>query len=124
MLLPDSAFNVLYTNKIKETKSFYEQIGAIIKEFEEEKVVVNLAGFDLHFILASSEPFNEYRYVADSNLYGQGILFYFAVSNLEEFYQLIHESNGVIKSGIKNNHWGAQEFLFEDSNGYKFVAYQ
>lgn len=124
MILQDSAFHVLYTKKIIETKNFYENLGATIVEFEKEKLVVNLAGFDLHFILASSEPFSEYHYVADSNSYGDGVLFYFAVSNIQEFYKQIESSNSIIKSVIKKNHWQAQEFLFEDPNGYKLVAYQ
>ena len=124
MILPDTAFNVLYTNKINETKAFYEKIGAIISEFEKEKLVLNLAGFDLHFILSSSELFSEYNYVANSESFGGGILFYFAVSDIESFYELIELSGGVIKSPIKKNHWDAKEFLFEDPNGYKFVAYK
>lgn len=49
--------------------------------------------------------------------------FYIGVNNLEATTEKIKEAGGVVKTKIKENHWGAREFLFEDPNGYKFVMY-
>ncbi|GAB4145905.1 MAG: hypothetical protein OHK0017_06010 [Patescibacteria group bacterium] len=124
MILPSSAFTVLYCLDVEQTKSFYELIGANIKEFSTDKVVVDVAGHDLHFILNTAEPFEEYRYVAETGNFGQGVLFYFEVEDLEKFYQLVNSAGGSIKTKIKANHWDCSEFLFEDPNGFKLVAYK
>jgi catechol 2,3-dioxygenase-like lactoylglutathione lyase family enzyme len=123
MVTANSAFNVLYTKDVLATKEFFENLNVEILESNYEKLVFALGGFDLHYILSSSEPFEEYKYTAGSSDYGQGTLFYFAVEDLEKFYDLVKKAGGRIKSQIKENHWGAKEFLFEDPNGYRFVAY-
>lgn len=122
--LKNSSFNVLYTKNLELTEKFYKTIGAEIQKVESDKVVVGIGDFDLHFILAQSEPFEEYHFVANSNEYGSGNIFYIEVENLENLFELVENAGGKIKSQIKENHWDCKEFLFEDVNGYKFAAYK
>jgi predicted enzyme related to lactoylglutathione lyase len=122
--IQSSSFNVLYTRKLKETGRFYKSIGSEIKESTKDKVVVGIGDFDLHFILGSREPFGEYKYIAESNEYGNGNIFYLESDSLEEDFNRIKDAGGVIKSEIFNNLWSCKEFLFEDPNGYKFAVYE
>lgn len=124
MFIPNSTFHVLYTSNIKSTHDFYKNIGAEIKEFAEDKVVVQLAEFSFHFILDSSEPFDEYKYIAQDNDFGNGIIFYIEVNNIQELYNLLTGLKAIIKTEIFDNKWDAKELLFEDPNGYKFAVYQ
>ncbi len=124
MFIPDTAFNVLYTKDIVRTHTFYKAIGAEIKELEKDKVVVSLGSFELHFIHYLSEPYDEYKYIAQPENYGHGVIFYIETDTIEDLQVLVQKAEGVIKKPISPNHWGCWEFLFEDSNGYKFAAYQ
>jgi len=124
MFKPNSSFLVLYTDNISATHDFYKAIGAEIKQLEEDKVVVKIDGHEMHFILDSTEPFEEYKYIAKKNDYGNGTIFYVEVDNIDEFYKLVESSNGSLKSKIFENKWGAKELLFEDPNGYKLAVYQ
>jgi predicted lactoylglutathione lyase len=120
MFLKNSSFNVLYTEDIQATHDFYKKIGAEIEKIEDDKVVVTLGDFNLHFILANTEPFKEYEYIAKKNDYGNGVLFYIEVEDIEKLFSFLEDST---KSSIKPNHWQCREFLLEDNNGYKFVFY-
>lgn len=124
MFKQNSSFLVLYTDNIHSTYDFYKSIGAEIKQLEEDKVVVKIDGHEMHFILDSSEPFAEYKYIANKNDYGNGVIFYVEVEDIEGFYNIIQSSNGSSKSQIFDNKWGAKELLIEDNNGYKFAVYQ
>lgn len=124
MIVKDSAFHVLYTDSITKTHDFFQKLGVEIKKVEDDKVVVELGDYDLHFILNTSEPFREYAYVAEKKDYGNGILFYTEVENIEDAFEKVKSAGGNIKSDIKPNHWECREFMFEDPNGYKFVFYQ
>lgn len=75
MFRANTTFHVLYTQSIILTHKFYEKFGADIVELGDDKVVVKMGDLDLHFILASSEPFQEYSYIAKKNDYGNGVLF-------------------------------------------------
>ena len=116
-------FNVLYSHDIKSTARFFQAIEAEISDLEADKVVVNLGDLELHFVTPQSEPFQEYQFVAQGN-FGGGNIFYVEVDNLEKTFNLIHEIGGRIYSQIQKNHWGCKEFLFQDPNGYNFVAYK
>lgn len=120
----NSSFNVLYTKNLEETEQFYKAIRAEIKESAEDKVVVRIGDFDLHFILNSAEPFEAYKYIADSKEYGSGNIFYIESENIEEDFNQIKQAGGIIQSEILDNLWECKEFLFEDPNGYKFAVYQ
>lgn len=121
--IKDSSFNVLYTDDVLKTREFFDVIGGEIKEFSEEKVVVKIGSFDLHYILASTEPFKEYEYIAEDKNPGQGIIFYIEVDDLNNLYQKLSKNSVSIKSEILENHWSCKEFLCEDPNGYKFAFY-
>ena len=124
MLIPGSTFIVLYTTDIARTLKFYQFLEVKIVESDKEKVVVGLAGFELHFILNSTEPFQTYRYIANPDNYGHGVIFYLGTSNIHEASDLITKAGGKVIADIFENHWGCYELLFEDPNGYKFALYQ
>lgn len=124
MFKTDSSFNVLYTTNIQKTHDFYQKIGAEIKELETDKVVISLGSFDLHIILNTQEPNDLYRYIAEPKHYGQGVIFYIETDDINKAQEIIENAGGTIKVPIFNNHWGCQELLFEDPNGYKFAVYQ
>jgi predicted enzyme related to lactoylglutathione lyase len=118
-----SSFMVLYTENVLATKDFYTKIGAEINEFEEDKVVVILADYNLHFVKATSEPFAEYEYVTKKP-YGLGVLLYIGSEDLEDAQTQIKNAGSSKMTEIKENEWDSREFLFEDNNGYKFVVYE
>lgn len=120
----NSSFNVLYTKDLVKTKEFYSAIQAEIKQLEDDKVVVGIGDFNLHIILADTEPFEEYKYIADSKEYGSGNIFYIETDNIEETFDLVKKAGGKIQSEIKENHWECRELLFEDPNGYKYAVYE
>lgn len=124
MFIKKSSFHVLYTENIQATHDFFQSINAEIKEQDENKVVVVAGDFELHYIQASSEPFVAYKYIAKSKNYGEGIIFYVEVEDLEYLQSLIEPSGGSLITQIQLNHWNCREFLFEDPNGFKFVAYK
>lgn len=124
MLNTKNSFNVLYTEDISKTAKFFEKLGIVPLEQEVEKVVVRLGSFDLHYILNTSEPFQEYMYIAKPGCYGQGVIFYIETTDLESVFGKMKETGGVLKSSIFENKWGCKEFLAEDPNGYKFAFYQ
>lgn len=124
MFKPNSSFCVLYTTDISKTHHFYQTLGFKIKEIEVDKVVVTFDSQDFHFILNTTEPSDSYKYIAQPGSYGQGVIFYIEAEDLEKAEQLIVSCGGIVKADIFNNHWGCQELLFEDPNGYKFALYQ
>ena len=123
MYTNNSSFNVLYTKDIQRTHDFYKNIGAEIRKFESDKVVVGIGDFDLHIILAETEPHESYKYLADSNNSNSGIIFYVEVEDIEKAYELVKNNGGILKTQIFENHWECSEFLFEDFNGFKFAFY-
>lgn len=124
MIKRDSSFHVLYISDVAKTEAFYKGIGAVIVKVETDKCVVKLGDFDLHFILDVTEPWENYSYIAQNNNRGSGIIFYVEAENLSDEYERIEKSGGRIKSTITENWWGANEFLFEDPDGYKIVFWE
>lgn len=121
MINTDSAFLVVYCAEVVATASFYQKLGFIAKEHTEDKFVVNVGGVELHYILETTEPFAEYRFATNREMRGQGVLIYFGVDDLEQFYRKAKEST---LTEIKSNHWGGKEFMFKDPDGYLFVVYE
>jgi uncharacterized glyoxalase superfamily protein PhnB len=99
-------------------------LGFFIKELKEDKVVVVFDSLELHFILHTTEPFSEYKYIAEPGIYGQGVILYIETTDIQAVQRSVKNFGGEIKASIFKNHWGYQEILFEDPNGYKFAAYQ
>lgn len=124
MFLPEASFQVLYTTDIEKTFTFYKLLGFEVKKHETDKVVIGIDSLDFHFILNTTEPFDAYKYIANNNNYGQGVIFYIGTSDIKEAYKKVGAAKGTIKTEIFQNHWNAKEFLFEDPNGYKFAMYQ
>ncbi|MCR4329042.1 MAG: VOC family protein [Candidatus Roizmanbacteria bacterium] len=124
MFKSQSTFNVLYTSDIEKTYDFFKGLGLEIKQHENDKVVVVFGSFDLHFVLSSTEPFEAYKYITETNNYGQGIIFYIETTDIRNAQRLIEERGGVIKAPVFKNNWGCEELLFEDTNGYKFALFQ
>jgi catechol 2,3-dioxygenase-like lactoylglutathione lyase family enzyme len=109
---------------VNKTHDFYQKLGLEIQQFETDKVVVSFGSFDLHFILNTSEPTEKYRYIAEPTDYGKGAIFYIETDSIEEDQRVIASIGGTIKAEVFKNHWGYDELLFEDPNGYKFALYQ
>lgn len=124
MFITGSTFNVFYSDNLQITKDFYTLIGAEIKKIESDKIVVGVGEFDIHIVLSSTEPSNDYKFMAESTQKGGSAIFYIEVESINDLFIKIRSSKGKIKSEIYNNHWGAAEFLCEDPDGYKFAFYQ
>lgn len=120
----NSSFSVLYITDVSKTHEFYKAIGAEIKEFVDDKVVVKFGDFELHCILETTEPFDTYKYIAEKSGRGLGNIFYIEVENIEQAAKLVTGANGKVAAEIFENKWGGKEFLFEDLDGYKFAFYQ
>ncbi len=124
MFKQSPSFHVLYTTDVKKTHDFFVSLGVEIKQLADDKVVVTFGPFELHYILNTTEPFIEYRYIAEPGSYGQGIIFYIESTQIADDQQRVEKAGGVIKAPVFLNNWGYQEVLFEDPNGYKFALYQ
>lgn len=124
MFKSESSFLVLYTTDIQKTQKFFKLLSVPITESGADKVVVTFGGFELHYILNTSEPFSDYLYIAEAKNYGQGAIFYIETENLEDTRNLIEQAGGTIISDIFDNKWNCKELLIEDPNGYKFAFYQ
>jgi uncharacterized glyoxalase superfamily protein PhnB len=123
MFKSEEPFVVLYTTNITDTERFFRTLQVDIKEVTEDKVVVMFGGFNLHYILNTAEPSKEYEYIAEPHGYGQGTIYYIETTDLEKTKTAIKEAGGKIIADIFSNHWGCQELLTEDPNGYKFAFY-
>lgn len=123
MFNPKNSFNVLYTTDVNRTADFFESLGIALVGRDAGKVVLHFGSFDLHYILNTSEPFEEYKYIT-SGPYGQGIIFYIETLDIEVVFSKISEVGGTVRSSIFENKWDCKEFLAEDPNGYKFAFYQ
>lgn len=124
MFKPEGSFNVLYTTDVEKTAHFFEKLGVTIKQHKTDKVVVGFGSFDLHYILDTTEPFEEYKYIALSEQYGQGVIFYIETNDIEQVAERIPDAGGTLKSPIFDNKWNCRELLAEDPNGYNFAFYQ
>lgn len=124
MFSANNSFNVLYSEDIEKTASFFEKLGVGIKEKTADKIVVGFGSFDLHYILNSSEPFEEYKYIAVPEHYGQGVIFYIETNNINQVAEKVPGAGGILKSSVFDNKWGCKELLVEDPSGYKFAFYQ
>jgi predicted enzyme related to lactoylglutathione lyase len=120
-----SPFILLYTKDVSRTHEFYKSISAEVVELKEDKVVVNLGGFSLHFILGSTEPIEEYKRVMSNGeaSSGLGIILYIESSDIEKNFELLKSVGAKFIKEIYSNHWGYREFLFQDPNGYKFAVW-
>lgn len=123
MIAKIGAFLVLYAKDVQATHNFYTSIGATITQKTEDKVVVELGGYDLHFVLESTEPFGEYQPLTDPFGRGQGVLMYAEVENAESMHQQLVAKGIKPKTQVKLNHWGSKEFWVQDPDGYNLVFY-
>ncbi|MGL4758630.1 MAG: hypothetical protein ACRCXZ_04805 [Patescibacteria group bacterium] len=123
MFTDGSVFNVLYTNKLQETKEFLRLLNIKPIEEEEDKLVYRLGDLEIHYLESSSESNQEYHYNANG-VYGIGSFFYIGCNKFLEFYSQLKDLENVKISSIKPNNWETKEFMFEDPNGYKFVIYE
>lgn len=124
MVKKESSFLVSYIKDVRQTHDFYKSIGAEIIELKDDKVVLKIGDFEIHFVKDKTEPWDEYKYIANLKNPGNGIIYYIEVNNLEESLKLVSNAGGKIISDIRENWWDGKEFLFEDVNGYKLVFYQ
>ena len=124
MFKTDASFIVLYTADVLAVRDFYLKLGISIQEFAADKVVVEFGSFGLHYILNTTEPFEEYRYIASPGKYGQGVIFYIEVADIYKAKAAVIAAGGTVKADIFENKWGCKELLFEDPDGYKFSLYQ
>lgn len=124
LMKSENPFLVLYTTSVENTEYFFRTLGISFSEVTIDKVVVTIGGFELHYILNTSEPFSDYHYIANPIGYGQGIIFYIETSDLIQIKKQIKDAGGTIVSDIFENKWNCLELLIEDPNGYKFAFYQ
>ncbi len=117
-------FSVLYISNVNETYDFWSKLGFEILKKEVDKVVVNISGFELHYILDSTEPFKEYLFNTVKENRSRGAILYFEIELIESFYEKVKSLNPKILTKIKENLWDGLEFLFSDPDGYLFAAYK
>ena len=122
-LTNQSPFLVLYTKDVDRLVTYYTQLGVQIKEQADDRCVVEFGGFDLHYILHSTEPMSDYHYVSEMRDPGSGVLLYLESTNIEEDLAKIRGSGGKVVTEPADNAWDCQEALYEDPDGYKFVIW-
>ena len=124
MFNSNRSFHVLYTTNIEQTANFFQKLDITPLKHESDIVVVQFCGFELHYILNTTEPAEAYQYITTPSNYGHGAIFYAQINDLENAAEKIKDAGGMIKADIYKNHWGGEEFLLEDPNGYKFALYR
>ncbi len=120
----NSSFIVAYAKDVQKTHAFYKQLGAEIIKLENDKVVVKIGDYEIHFVKDTAEPWDEYKYIANLQNPGNGMILYLEVNSIQESLETVKNAEGKIVTAIKENWWDGIEFLFEDPNGFKFVFYQ
>jgi hypothetical protein len=123
MIKLNTFFSVNYISNVGETIEFWKSLGVKIIEHTQDKVVIDLGNFQIHYILETTEPFAEYQFATDTNGRGRGVLYYFEAEDLGGFYDKVKSLSPKHLTPLKNNHWDGREFLFSDPDGYLFVAY-
>lgn len=124
MILKNSSFNVLYSSDLKSTKDFYQKIGAEVIKDQEDKFAAKLGDFEFHFIQDKSEPIEECKYIVETKPRGGSLMFYVEVDDVKKYFELVKDSEGVIKFEPAKRPWDQIEFLFEDPNGYRILFYE
>lgn len=124
MFNSENSFSVLYTTDVEKTATFFQKLGITPRKHEADKVVLEFGGFDLHYVLYTTEPAPAYQYITEPQKYGHGVLFYIKTDNIAIVAEKIRDAGGVLKTEVFTNHWNGQELLVEDPNGYKFAFYQ
>lgn len=122
-MTPESAFIVAYTSDIEKLTTFWEGMQAEIKQKFGDKLVIALAQIEIHYILETLEPFEEYQFATKREGRGQGVLTYFGVEDIKKFHALV-KSFSTFTTEPRKNAWDGIEFLFKDPDGYLFAAYQ
>lgn len=120
----NSSFLVYYAQSIEQTQQFWLGLGAVIRQKADDKVVVAVGGYEIHYIQENTEPFAEYQFATNKLGRGQGSLLYFGVTDIDAYYRLAKDNRVVTRTEVLKNHWDSKEFLFLDPDGYLFVAYQ
>jgi predicted enzyme related to lactoylglutathione lyase len=123
MFTDSSAFFVLYTTKLEATKQFYTNIGINPIEEEENKIVIRLGDYELHFVDPAYEEIESYTYNNEGN-FGQGSFMYLGTRNINKTLKVVESAMPNKVTSIVENQWESKEFLFEDINGYKFVVFE
>ena len=122
MIKNESSFIVLYTDKISQTKSFFQALKCEILEFEEDKCVVRFGTHELHYV--TSEPIESYAFISKKKSESKGLILYVEVDELSHYPKQIEQFGGQVLSDVVITPWETSEFLFNDPNGYHFVMYQ
>jgi len=123
-MLPDTAFLVYYTKSTELIKAFWDSLKVEANQYTDDKVVVVMGNIEIHYILDTTEPFEEYLFATMPTNRGQGIIHYFSVNDIEKFRTAVEKLKPAQLTEIKNNHWDAKEFLFSDPDGYLFAVYE
>ena len=87
-------------------------------------MVIDLNGYELHYVLESTEPFEEYFFATNKNNRGMGSLIYFNTDDINELHSEATKLSPNKITNVKENLWEGREFLFSDPDGYLFVAYK
>jgi uncharacterized glyoxalase superfamily protein PhnB len=119
----NTSFLVYYAQSIERTHQFWLQLGTTIKQKAEDKVVVAIGGYEIHYIQENTEPFAEYQFATSKQGRGQGALLYFGVTDIDGYYQLAKDKQVQTRTEVLKNHWDSREFMFSDPDGYLFVVY-
>lgn len=84
---------------VKKTHNFYKTIGSEILALAENKLVIKIDNYEIHFIKDTSETRD--KYIANLENPGNGIIYYIKAPDLEESLRLVKNAGRQIISGIK-----------------------
>jgi len=122
MIKKQDSFVVLYSHDINKTLSFFRSLEAKIIEASDEKCVISIGGFELHYV--TREPIPSYQFVRNMKTESNGLILYVAVDDVFIYRSKISKSEGRVLSEIITTPWETKEFLFNDPDGYHFVMYE
>ncbi len=117
---------IQYVTDVAKTTKFYEKLGFMIVDKENDFAKVRINWFTVEFIQkekAEETIFAKDKEKDNNNIGGDGLYILVRVANVDEFYK------GVIDIGLKpisapkDFRWGRREFILRDPDGYKLVFF-
>src|SRR3989344_4733550 len=110
---------LFYTNDIKATAKFYEQLGFTVEKGA-DTVKIKLGDFRLVF---TNEHTTLIQNESGAEPKGLGIFTYVEVADVDAYWDWLKKKGVRASTKPRDWPWGKREFVVKDPDGYKLVFY-
>lgn len=118
---------VYFVKDVATTTDFYEKLGFIVADRQEDFAKVRLNWFWVEFVQiekAEESVFAKEIAKDGGQIGGNGQYMHVAVDNVDEYYQKVLELGLEPASKPADFRWGRREFVLRDPDGYKLVFFE